>query len=81
MPGLAYKVLGAVGDAGFDVDFIVQNATASATTNITFSVKRQEFERARDIIEPMAMSIGAARISVDKKIPKVSLVGVGVRSH
>jgi len=81
VPGVAYKVLGAVGDAGIDVDVIVQNATASATTDITFTVKRQEFERTRAIIEPVAMSIGAAGISVDKKIAKVSLVGVGMRSH
>lgn len=81
VPGVAYKVLGAVGDAGIDVDVIVQNATASNTTDITFTVKRQELERTRAIVEPVAMSIGASGISVDKKIAKVSLVGVGMRSH
>jgi len=81
VPGVAYKVLGAVGDAGIDVDVIVQNATASNTTDITFTVKRQELEKTRAIVEPVANSIGASGISVDKKIAKVSLVGVGMRSH
>ena len=81
VPGVAYKVLGAVGDAGIDVDVIVQNATASNTTDITFTVKRQELERTRAIVEPVALSIGASGVSVDKKIAKVSLVGVGMRSH
>jgi len=81
VPGVAYKVLGAVGDAGIDVDVIVQNATATSTTDITFTVKRQELERTRAIVEPVALSIGASGVSVDKKIAKVSLVGVGMRSH
>jgi aspartate kinase len=81
VPGVAYKVLGAVGDAGIDVDVIVQNTSASNTTDITFTVKRQELERTRAIVEPVAMTIGASGISVDKKIAKVSLVGVGMRSH
>ncbi|MDP3517186.1 MAG: aspartate kinase [Pseudohongiella sp.] len=81
IPGVAYKVLGAVGDAGIDVDVIVQNAAAGNSTDITFTVKRQDLEQAREIVEGVARTIGAAGVSVDKKIAKVSLVGVGMRSH
>ncbi|MDP2379058.1 MAG: aspartate kinase [Pseudohongiella sp.] len=81
VPGVAYKVLGAVGDAGIDVDVIVQNAAAGNSTDITFTVKRQDLEQAREIVEGVARSIGAEGVSVDKKIAKVSLVGVGMRSH
>ncbi|MDP2285807.1 MAG: aspartate kinase [Pseudohongiella sp.] len=81
VPGVAYKVLGAVGDAGIDVDVIVQNAAAGNSTDITFTVKRQDLEQAREIVEGVARTIGAAGVSVDKKIAKVSLVGVGMRSH
>ncbi|TFH73461.1 aspartate kinase [Gammaproteobacteria bacterium LSUCC0112] len=81
IPGVAYKVLGAVGDAGIDVDVIVQNAAANNSTDITFTVKRQDLEQAREIVEAVAQTIGATGVSVDKKIVKVSLVGVGMRSH
>jgi aspartate kinase len=81
VPGVAYNVLGAVGDAGIDVDVIVQNASVGNSTDITFTVKRQDLDRACGIVEGIAASIGASGVSTDKKIVKVSLVGVGMRSH
>lgn len=80
-PGVAYKGLSAVGDAGIDVDVIVQNASVGNSTDITFTVKRLDLDRTCVIVQSIADSIGASGISTDKKIAKVSLVGVGMRSH
>jgi aspartate kinase len=81
VPGVAFKVLGPVSDAGIEVDVIVQNVAADGTTDITFTVKRQDVDRAQNIVSDVAALIGAKSVSVDKKIAKVSLVGVGMRSH
>ncbi len=81
IPGVAYKVIGPVSDAGIEVDVIVQNVAADGTTDITFTVKRQDCEQTRQIIGRIAESVQAADVSVDNKIAKVSLVGVGMRSH
>lgn len=81
VPGVAFKVLGPVSDAGIEVDVIVQNAAADGTTDITFTVKRQDIEQAQNIVTRVAETIGARGVSVDRKIAKVSLVGVGMRSH
>lgn len=81
VPGIAYKVIGPVSDAGIDVDVIVQNAAADGTNDITFTVKRSEGERAKTILDEVAKSLKAKEVILDKKIGKVSLVGVGMRSH
>jgi aspartate kinase len=81
VPGVAYKVLGPVSDAGIEVDVIVQNVAADGTTDITFTVKRQDSDQAQAILTDVAETIGARSVSLDKKIAKVSLVGVGMRSH
>jgi len=81
VPGVAYQVLGPVSEAGIEVDVIVQNVAADGTTDITFTVKRQDSEQARGILAGVAKAIGARSVSLDKKIAKVSLVGVGMRSH
>lgn len=81
VPGIAFQVLGPVSDANIEVDVIVQNVAADGNTDITFTVKRQDCEKTRDIVQAVAASIGARHVSVDKKIAKVSLVGVGMRSH
>lgn len=81
VPGVAYKVIGPVSDAGIEVDVIVQNVSADGTTDITFTVKRTDCDRAAKILETVVGTIGATKLSVDKKIAKVSLVGVGMRSH
>lgn len=81
VPGIAYKVIGPVSDAGIEVDVIVQNAAADGTNDITFTVKRGESDRASKILNDVVASLKARRLDLDKKICKVSLVGVGMRSH
>lgn len=81
VPGVAYQVLGPVSDAGIEVDVIVQNVSADGSTDITFTVKRQDTEQTRTLVAEIAEKIGAKEVSFDKKIAKVSLVGVGMRSH
>lgn len=81
VPGVAYKVIGPVSDAGIEVDVIVQNAAADGTNDITFTVKRGESERAKKILEGVAGALKAKAVTLDKKIGKVSIVGVGMRSH
>src|SRR5690606_29825354 len=81
VPGVAYRVIGPVSDANIEVDVIVQNVSADGNTDITFTVKRQDAEKARAILENLAGEMSARKVSVDTKIAKISLVGVGMRSH
>ena len=80
-PGIAYQILGPVADANIDVDMIIQNVGADGTTDFTFTVHRNEFIKALDILRGAQSQIGAREISGDDKIAKVSVVGVGMRSH
>lgn len=80
-PGVAYKVLGPVSEANIEVDVIVQNVAADGSTDLTFTVHRNELERAQEITERIAQQLGAREVAVDGSICKVSLVGVGMRSH
>ncbi|MHB1214620.1 MAG: aspartate kinase [Thiobacillus sp.] len=80
-PGIAYQILGPVADANIDVDMIVQNVGHANTTDFTFTVHRNDFARAMDIVKATATNIGAAAVTGDDKIAKVSIVGVGMRSH
>ncbi|OYX25694.1 MAG: aspartate kinase [Hydrogenophilales bacterium 32-62-9] len=80
-PGIAYQILGPVADANIDVDMIVQNVGHANTTDFTFTVHRNDFAKAMDIVKATASAIGAREISGDDKIAKVSIVGVGMRSH
>lgn len=81
VPGVAYRVIGPVSDAGIEVDVIVQNVSADGTTDITFTVKRADAEQTRQIINRIAADVKARDVSLDTKIAKISLVGVGMRSH
>ncbi len=81
VPGIAYRVIGPVSDAGIEVDVIVQNVSADGTTDITFTVKRADAEQTRQIIGRIASEVKARDVSLDTKIAKISLVGVGMRSH
>jgi len=81
VPGVAYQVIGPVSDAGIEVDVIVQNVSADGTTDITFTVKRADSEQAREIIGRIGEEVKAREVTLDKKIAKISLVGVGMRSH
>ncbi len=80
-PGIAYQILGPVADANIDVDMIIQNVGADGTTDFTFTVHRNEFTKALDILKSAQSQIGAREVSGDDKIAKVSVVGVGMRSH
>ena len=80
-PGVAYQILGPVADANIDVDMIVQNVGHTNTTDFTFTVHRNDFAKAFDIVKSKAATIGAREVTGDNKIAKVSIVGVGMRSH
>jgi aspartate kinase len=80
-PGIAYQILGPVADANIDVDMIVQNVGHTNTTDFTFTVHRNDFAKAMDIVKTTAAGIGAREVTGDDKIAKVSIVGVGMRSH
>ncbi|MBM4182530.1 MAG: aspartate kinase [Betaproteobacteria bacterium] len=80
-PGIAATILGAVADANIDVDMIVQNVGANNTTDFTFTVHRGEFKKAMEVLNQVKAEIGAREVSGDDKIAKVSLVGVGMRTH
>ena len=81
VPGVASKILGPVGRAPIDVDMIVQNAGADGLTDFTFTVKRGDYARALELLQPVCEEVGACSLSGDDKIAKVSVVGVGMRSH
>jgi aspartate kinase len=80
-PGIAYQILGPVGEANIDVDMIIQNVGADGTTDFTFTVHRNEYKKALDVLKGVQAHIGAREITGDDRIAKVSVVGVGMRSH
>jgi aspartate kinase len=80
-PGIAYAILGPVGDANIDVDMIIQNASVDGLTDFSFTVPRGDYSRALQILENVKSHIGARAILGDNRICKVSLVGVGMRTH
>ncbi|MDJ0879131.1 MAG: aspartate kinase [Halieaceae bacterium] len=80
-PGVAYRILGPVGEANIEVDVIVQNVSEDGSTDFTFTVHRNEMDKAEAIIRQVAEELGARQVTADNKIAKISLVGVGMRSH
>src|SRR5210317_634413 len=81
-PGVAHQVLGPIAAANIEVDMIIQNvAPDGATTDFTFTVHRNDYSKAIDILNKTATSLGAREVSGDNSIVKISLVGVGMRSH
>lgn len=81
-PGIAYQILGPIADANIDVDMIIQNTGAVGTTDFTFTVHKNEMNKALNILRDKVQGhIIAREISGDDKIAKVSVVGVGMRSH
>jgi len=80
-PGIAYQILGPVGEANIDVDMIIQNVGADGTTDFTFTVHRNEYKKALEVLKGVQAHIGAREISGDDRIAKVSVIGVGMRSH
>jgi len=80
-PGIAYQILGPIGEANIEVDMIIQNIGADGCTDFTFTVHRNEFQKARNILTGIAQELGARQVTGDDTIVKVSIVGVGMRSH
>lgn len=80
-PGVAYSILGPVGDANIEVDVILQNTGEDGKTDFTFTVGRGDLARTKSILENTVKELGAAQLLADAKIAKVSVVGVGMRSH
>ena len=81
-PGIAYQILGPIADANIDVDMIIQNQSVDAKTDFTFTVSRAEYQKALDLLKKSVQAhIGAKDILGDAKVSKVSVVGVGMRSH
>ncbi|HEY7987380.1 MAG TPA: aspartate kinase [Methylophilaceae bacterium] len=81
-PGIAYQILGPVADANIDVDMIIQNVSADGSTDFTFTVNKNELSKTMAILKDKVQKhIGAREITGDDKIAKVSVVGVGMRSH
>jgi aspartate kinase len=80
-PGIAYQILGPVGDANVDVDMIVQNVGHDGLTDFSFTVHRNDYAKTLEILKPVATHIQAREVQGGDKIAKVSLVGVGMRSH
>jgi aspartate kinase len=81
-PGIAYQILGAIADANIDVDMIVQNISVEGTTDFSFTVHRNEYQKALDVLNSKVKDhVGAKQIVGDPKIAKVSVVGIGMRSH
>ena len=80
-PGIAAAILGPVGDANIEVDMIVQNVGADGSTDFTFTVNKTDYDRAHDVVKKLAEELGAKGVRSALDIVKVSLVGVGMRSH
>jgi aspartate kinase len=81
IPGVAARILGPISDANIEVDMIVQNVAADNCTDFTFTVRREDYDAATSILSDVAQDVGAREVSGDNKIAKLSLVGVGMRSH
>ena len=80
-PGVAYNILGAIGAANIEVDMIIQNVGGDGTTDFTFTVHRNDYKKALEILNKTAKELGAREVAGDNAIVKISLVGVGMRSH
>ncbi len=80
-PGVAAKVLGSISEANIEIDVIVQNVAKDNSASITFTVHRNDLQQTEDLLRAIAKDLGAEEVNTDSKIAKVSIVGVGMRSH
>ncbi len=80
-PGIASRILSPVGDANIEIDMIVQNVAADGTTDFTFTVNRSEYKKTLELMQEIGRDVGAREVTGDDSIVKVSIVGVGMRSH
>ena len=81
IPGAAFKILGPVADANIEIDMIIQNVADDATTDFTFTVHRNDFATAKEILSNTCKELAAKAVTADNGIVKISIVGVGMRSH
>jgi aspartate kinase len=81
LPGVASKILCPVADKNIEVDMIIQNIAADSTTDFTFTVHRNDYQRSKEALEQVCRDLGAKEVTGDDRIVKVSIVGVGMRSH
>ncbi|MBE9539152.1 MAG: aspartate kinase [Proteobacteria bacterium] len=81
MPGVAHKILGPIGESNIEVDVIVQNVADDKTTDFTFTVGRHDLLSAEEVLNRVCSELNAREVRSDNKIAKVSVVGVGMRSH
>lgn len=81
IPGVASRILGPVSEANVEVDMIVQNIGEDQTTDFTFTVHRNDYDKASEILQRVSAELGAKEVIGNNKIAKVSIVGVGMRSH
>ncbi|WP_422133655.1 aspartate kinase [Endozoicomonas sp. ALD040] len=81
IPGVASRILGPVSQANIEVDMIVQNVSDDRTTDFTFTVHRNDYQNTLDVCAKVCKELGAREYDGDEKIAKVSIVGVGMRSH
>jgi aspartate kinase len=81
-PGIAYQILGAVADANIEVDVIIQNVSHDGKTDFSFTVHRNEYARTVDVLKSKVLpALGIEQVQGDTRICKVSIVGIGMRSH
>ncbi|GAB3091103.1 aspartate kinase [Aestuariicella hydrocarbonica] len=80
-PGVAARILAPIGAANIEIDVIVQNVSADGTTDMTFTVHRNDVAKAREVLGKVCADVKAREVITDDKIAKVSIVGVGMRSH
>ncbi len=81
VPGIASKILGPIADLNIEVDMIIQNVAEDATTDFTFTVHRNDFLKAKEILQSVSKELRAREVTGDDNIVKISIVGVGMRSH
>jgi aspartate kinase len=81
-PGIAFQILGAVADANIEVDVIIQNISKEGKTDFSFTVHRNDYAKTMDLLKSTVLpKLGANEVTGDAKICKVSIVGIGMRSH
>ena len=80
-PGIAYQILGQISEANIEVDMIIQNIGADGTTDFTFTVNCNDYTKALGILHETTKNLGVREVQGDEHIAKISLVGVGMRSH
>jgi len=80
-PGIAAHVFGPIAAAGIVVDMIIQNASADGTTDLTFTAPRDDYEKAKKVLEAVARDVGAETVRAETGVAKVSIVGLGMRTH